>query len=315
MVDDLGLINMNGRIYDPRLGRFLSADPNIQNVNDLQAYNRYTYVRNSPTSYNDPSGYFWSALVTLGFAAYDTYNYATGKTSGAEYAKNMALNGAALVADVATAGQGGGLAVRAANAGIRVAKAVDKANDAYQTVSTIVETGQAVANGDSSQVSRTLVTAAVERVVGGGKGKHDVDLNVKAVKAKRHDGVPEAAPTGGSNVHENAEAGKRRHQESVDELKEKHPDASVQTERTLRNADGTKAIDPMTGEGRRIDTVVVQDGKGVKSIETTSPTADKSKQSEKEDRIRENGGTYIRDKETRNLIDIKDVPTEIERRQ
>ncbi len=197
MLDDLGLVHMNGRIYDPLLGRMLSADTFVQDAGDLQAYNRYSYVRNNPTSLNDPSGHFWSAAITIGFAAYDTYNYATGKTTGAEYAKNMALNGAALVADVATAGQGGGLAVRAANAGIRVAKAVDKANDAYETVSTIVETGKVVASGDSGEISRAVVTNLVEHVVGGGKGKHDVDLNTNAIKTKKLDDVPKDAPTKG----------------------------------------------------------------------------------------------------------------------
>ncbi|VVH66721.1 Rhs family protein-like precursor, partial [uncultured Gammaproteobacteria bacterium] len=36
----MGLIHMNGRVYDPQIGRFLSADPYIQNT---QSYNRYSY--------------------------------------------------------------------------------------------------------------------------------------------------------------------------------------------------------------------------------------------------------------------------------
>src|SRR6185437_5784831 len=49
-IPDVGLVNMNGRLYDPTLGRFLSPDPNIQFVADLQSYNRYTYVGNNPLS-------------------------------------------------------------------------------------------------------------------------------------------------------------------------------------------------------------------------------------------------------------------------
>jgi len=57
MLDDLGLVHMNGRIYDPLLGRFLSADLIVQNPSSLQDYNRYSYVRNNPLSLTDPSGF------------------------------------------------------------------------------------------------------------------------------------------------------------------------------------------------------------------------------------------------------------------
>ncbi len=58
MVNDLDIIHMNGRIYDPTLGRFLQADPFIQAPKNSQNYNRYSYVLNNPMSYTDPSGYF-----------------------------------------------------------------------------------------------------------------------------------------------------------------------------------------------------------------------------------------------------------------
>ncbi|WP_269531870.1 Ig-like domain-containing protein [Chitinimonas sp. BJYL2] len=53
---DLGLVNMNGRIYDPVLGRFISADPFIQDLLDYQNANRYSYVLNDPLRLTDPSG-------------------------------------------------------------------------------------------------------------------------------------------------------------------------------------------------------------------------------------------------------------------
>jgi RHS repeat-associated protein len=55
-LDSLGLIHMNGRIYDPMVGRFVSADFLITDPYDLQAYNRYSYVFNNPLIYTDPSG-------------------------------------------------------------------------------------------------------------------------------------------------------------------------------------------------------------------------------------------------------------------
>ena len=48
---------INGRIYDPQTGRFLSPDPVVSDPNDLQSYNRYSYVHNRPLTYVDPSGY------------------------------------------------------------------------------------------------------------------------------------------------------------------------------------------------------------------------------------------------------------------
>ena len=61
-IEEMGLIHMNGRVYDPELGRFLSADPNIQFPHASQSYNRYSYVLNNPLKYTDPSGYFLSGL-------------------------------------------------------------------------------------------------------------------------------------------------------------------------------------------------------------------------------------------------------------
>ena len=62
MIDDVDLVNMNGRVYDPQIGRFLSPDPFIQDVTNTQNLNRYTYVNNNPLSYTDPSGYFFKKL-------------------------------------------------------------------------------------------------------------------------------------------------------------------------------------------------------------------------------------------------------------
>ena len=54
-VDEMGIIHMNGRIYDALLGRFLQADPFVEDATTL---NRYTYVHNNPLSLTDPSGFF-----------------------------------------------------------------------------------------------------------------------------------------------------------------------------------------------------------------------------------------------------------------
>ncbi len=59
MLDEFGLINMNGRCYDPVVGRFLSPDIVVQNPNYTQSYNRYSYCVNNPLKYSDPSGWVY----------------------------------------------------------------------------------------------------------------------------------------------------------------------------------------------------------------------------------------------------------------
>jgi RHS repeat-associated protein len=60
---EFGLINMNGRMYDPVLGRMLSPDNYVQDPFDIQNYNRYTYCLNNPLKYTDPSGEFLHLIV------------------------------------------------------------------------------------------------------------------------------------------------------------------------------------------------------------------------------------------------------------
>src|SRR5512133_894764 len=55
-LDQFGLINMNGRVYDPVLGRFLGPDPFIQKPTNTQSYNRFSFVINNPLKFKDPSG-------------------------------------------------------------------------------------------------------------------------------------------------------------------------------------------------------------------------------------------------------------------
>lgn len=59
----VGIIHMNGRLYDPLLRRFLNADENIQDPTNTQNYNKYGYVMNNPLMYNDPSGEFLQWLI------------------------------------------------------------------------------------------------------------------------------------------------------------------------------------------------------------------------------------------------------------
>jgi len=72
-MDAFGLINANGRIYDPCMGRFLSPDIVVQSPDFTQDYNRYSYAINNPLKYTDPSGFtrppafetYWNEYVGL----------------------------------------------------------------------------------------------------------------------------------------------------------------------------------------------------------------------------------------------------------
>jgi RHS repeat-associated protein len=66
-LDQFGLINMNGRVYDPLLAMFLGPDNYVQAPDFTQNFNRYAYCLNNPLNYTDPDGeWVITALITLG---------------------------------------------------------------------------------------------------------------------------------------------------------------------------------------------------------------------------------------------------------
>lgn len=103
-LDEMNLIHMNGRIYDPALGRFMTSDPFIAGAANLQAYNRYAYVHNNPLMYTDPSGYFLKkALKRIGRSVRKALKSEIGQIAiavavvsfGAPYINNALIAGGA----------------------------------------------------------------------------------------------------------------------------------------------------------------------------------------------------------------------------
>jgi len=78
-LDEVGVIHMNGRIYDPLMARFMSADPIIQSPFDLRSFNRYSYVWNNPMRMFDPTGFdAWSREDSNGKTNYNPTDHGYG---------------------------------------------------------------------------------------------------------------------------------------------------------------------------------------------------------------------------------------------
>jgi RHS repeat-associated protein len=82
-LDEFAMINMNGRVYDPVIGRFIQPDDVIQSPDNLQNYNRYAYCFNNPLRYNDPTGHYgedptygyYASGYSFGATTYGSVNY------------------------------------------------------------------------------------------------------------------------------------------------------------------------------------------------------------------------------------------------
>ncbi|MDX6188498.1 polymorphic toxin type 23 domain-containing protein [Flavobacterium sp. Fl-318] len=99
----VGIINMNGRLYDPKLHRFLQPDNNIQDPSNTQNYNRYGYCWNNPLKYTDPSGEIvWAPIIAgaiigaiIGAVGYGVQAIQTGNWSWGQFSISV-LSGAAI---------------------------------------------------------------------------------------------------------------------------------------------------------------------------------------------------------------------------
>ena len=153
-MDKFQLINMNGRLYDPVIARFLSPDPYVANNTFTQDFNRYSYCRNNPLLYTDPSGE-WIHLV-VGAAIGGVVNWAM---NGAEFSwRGLGYFGVGALAGASGAWIGGAAAGAVGTAGFWSGMAIESSSSAIS--------GFVLNGGNSWMESATFK----EGLLAGGKG-------------------------------------------------------------------------------------------------------------------------------------------------
>ena len=240
-LSQFGLVNMNARLYDPALGRFLSPDPFVQAPDISQNFNRYSYAMNNPLYYVDENGeFFWIVVgVAAGIAA--VTNVAThwkeittvggwqGFWKGTGYALSGALaGGVGAAAGVAAAvGIGGMMGVTAAGlasatTGFTAGATVGVANGAtsgflLNTSNSLLEgnsLGKSLENGVSGGVFGGVVGGLTGGVMGGIKavnesrgfwnGKYSNRTLVQKAATKAENYVGGKGAVAGTKKHEYA---------------------------------------------------------------------------------------------------------------
>ena len=88
-----GLIHMDGRVYDPAIGRFLSPDNYVQLPENSQSFNRYSYCINNPLKYTDPTGQFFQiGFIGAALLAADAFANAMTTDSGSKFFISSAIS-------------------------------------------------------------------------------------------------------------------------------------------------------------------------------------------------------------------------------
>lgn len=166
-LDEFGLINMNGRLYDPVLGRMLSPDNFIQEPEFTQNFNRYSYALNNPLKYTDPDGQLLFIPILIGAVVGGVVNVALHANRIHSWGDGLAAFGIGAV--------GGGLAVASGGAAISLVglSSTGVLSGAVAGIAgsavggAITGTGNAVYFGDPFGVKEWATGVAIGGVLGG----------------------------------------------------------------------------------------------------------------------------------------------------
>jgi RHS repeat-associated protein len=326
-----GLSYARRRWYDAATASWLSTDP----AGSADSENLYAFVRLQPHRFTDPEGELADGVwdgISLGIGLWSLNQSLEQGDYG-----SAAWDGVGIVVDAAallTPGVpgGAGVALKASRAArsmrklIKAAQLVDQVGNVFQATSGAQD---AFASGHyglgtfyvgmgllgARQISANpwrwkpdLRTAGFGGI--NGRLVYDGDVPSRGLSTPREQGrdvLGRFLPTHGGELP----PGGARAARVRSRLEARFGSESVQQEQFLRLRSGEIAVDPLTGEGRRLDFVITSGLHGLYSVEVTSKTASKLAQLAKERRIRQLGGTFIRDRVTGELIDLAMVPTRV----
>ncbi|GIX22094.1 MAG: hypothetical protein KatS3mg121_0877 [Gammaproteobacteria bacterium] len=160
---EVGLIHMNGRLYDPELGRFLAADPFVQAPGEPGNHNRYVYVLNNPLRYSDPTGHlfedFKDFVITVIIIVVSIECQPCGAALAAGYALYRGAEPWQVVLSFVAGMAGGALASTAGATGLQAAIISGLVSGAI--------TGMITAWVSGGNIARGMVLGAISGAIGG----------------------------------------------------------------------------------------------------------------------------------------------------
>ena len=162
-----GLVNMNARLYDSALGRFLSPDPYVQAPNFTQNFNRYSYCLNNPLVYVDENGE-WLHIV-IGAIVGGVINLVSNWDNINGFWDGLATFGVGAGAGAATAATGG------AGAGFWAVAGVSAGGGALVATNNdiVAQTGKnfsGIENLDWGRTGKNALIGGVSAFAGGSAG-------------------------------------------------------------------------------------------------------------------------------------------------
>ena len=200
---ETGLYYYNARYYDPELGRFIQADTIIPDLSDPQSYNRYSYVRNNPLRYTDPTGHSWYDYIPAigpgiaeirGNMALESQAERAGYVSYSQMRQSLGI-GQATAGNVGMVAGVGHVTAGAANAYITGAQEIATAGMA--TVPIAISRGeQALVRGAAEGTAETAATT------GGRLGSQATRAHIADVAGKLENKGWEITGGGGKQAEE-----------------------------------------------------------------------------------------------------------------